>query len=98
MEDDLVPFQVQLQRRQHRRLKQLAERRGTSMGSLVRESVAVYLAETPAGDDPAMEIVGSLNDDAPTPHGDVGIAHDAYLADLHEQEASRRTSGGTRHR
>jgi hypothetical protein len=96
--EDLVPFQVQLERRQHRLLKELAQRRGTSMGSLVRESVEVYLAETPAKDDPALEIVGMLADAADTPHGDVGVRHDAYLADAYEREAREPRPRRTRRR
>jgi hypothetical protein len=84
-----VAFQVQLTRRQHRRLKQLAEARGTSMGSLVRESVAEYLTGLPIEEDPAFGIAGLLDDSAPTPHGDVAAAHDDYLADALNAEAAR---------
>ena len=76
-----VPFQVQLERRQHERLKALAEQRDQSMGSLVRESVAQYLASVPVEDDPAFGIMGMFSDEGPEPHGDVAIHHDAYLAD-----------------
>lgn len=78
---DYVPFQVQLTREQHRRLKRLATSRGDSMGSLIRESVAEYLSELPSGDDPALGIVGLIDDRGSRPHGSVAVAHDAYLAD-----------------
>ena len=83
---DSVPFQVQLTRGQHRRLKRLAESRGVSMGSILRESVADYLTSTPVEEDPAFGIIGLINDDGPTPHGDPAVEHDAYLADALEAE------------
>ena len=76
-----VPFQVQLERRQHGQLKALAERREQSMGSLIRESVAQYLTSQPIEDDPLYGIMGMFMDDGPQPYGDVAINHDAYLAD-----------------
>lgn len=83
---DYVPFQVQLTRAQHRRLKRLAELRGVSMGSILRESVADYLTDATAGDDPALGIIGLIVDDGPTPHGDPATEHDAYLTDALEAE------------
>ena len=76
-----VPFQVQLERRQHEQLKALAERREQSMGSLVRESVAQYLTSQPIEDDPLFSILGMFTDTGPTPYGDVALNHDDYLAD-----------------
>jgi hypothetical protein len=86
---DNVPFQVQLTRTQHRRLRRLADARGASMGSIVRESVAEYLSRLPIEEDPAFGIIGRVTDDGPEPHGDVAQAHDAYLADAMDDEASR---------
>ena len=83
---DIVPFQVQLERAQHRRLKRLAEARGVSMGSILRESVAEYLASAPIEEDPAFGIVGLIDDDGPMRHGDPATHHDAYLADALEAE------------
>ena len=83
---DGVPFQVQLTRRQHRRLKRLAESRGVSMGSILRESVADYLTKAPVEEDPAFGIIGLIDDEGPTPHGDPALEHDAYLADALEAE------------
>jgi hypothetical protein len=83
-----VPFQVQLTRGQHRRLKRLAESRGVSMGSILRESVADYLANARDAPDPAFGIIGLIDDDGPTPHGDPAAEHDAYLADALEAESS----------
>jgi len=76
-----VPFQVQLERRQHEQLKALAERRDQSMGSLIRESVAQYLTSQPIEDDPLFGILGMFTDTGPTPYGDVAVDHDAYLAE-----------------
>jgi hypothetical protein len=82
-----VPFQVQLTRAQHRRLKRLAEMRGVSMGSILRESVADYLTNAPVDADPAFGIIGLIDDDGPTPHGDPAADHDAYIADALDAEA-----------
>ncbi|MEK6719731.1 MAG: hypothetical protein AABZ33_03555 [Chloroflexota bacterium] len=83
---DFVPFQVQLTRAQHRRLKALAAARGDSMGSMVRESVTDYLASIPAEEDPAFGVIGLIDDSLPEPHGDPAVHHDAYLAMTLEQE------------
>jgi len=83
-----VPFQVQLTRGQHRRLKRLAESRGVSMGSILRESVAEYLSQAPDERDPAFGIIGLIDDTSPTPHGDPAVEHDAYLADALEAESN----------
>lgn len=85
---DSVPFQVQLTRAQHRRLKRLAETRGVSMGSILRESVADYLTGVPVDEDPAFGIIGLIDDDGPTPHGDPAAQHDTYLADALAAEAA----------
>lgn len=82
-----IAFQVQLTRAQHRHLKQLAESRGASMGSLIRESVDGYLNELPIEDDPAFGIIGLIDDGADKPHGSVAIHHDEYLADALEAES-----------
>jgi len=58
------------------------------MGSLIRESVSVYLTDLPADDDPLTELIGSFEDTGPMPHGDVAEAHDAYLADAAATEAA----------
>lgn len=81
-----VPFQVQLTREQHRRLKRLASARGTSMGSLIRESVADYLSELASADDPALGIIGLIDDRESRPFGSVATEHDAYLADAASAE------------
>ncbi|HEX7948742.1 MAG TPA: hypothetical protein VF494_00220 [Candidatus Limnocylindrales bacterium] len=83
---DRVPFQVQLTRGQHRRLKRLAELRGVSMGSILRESVADHLTKAPVEEDPAFGIIGLIDDHGPTPYGDPAVEHDAYLADALEAE------------
>ncbi len=85
--EDPVPFQVQLERRQHRRLKALADRRGSSMGALIRESVATYLESLPPEEDPLYGLIGSFpaEEDAQL-HGDVALHHDAYLADFYASE------------
>lgn len=84
---DYIPFQVQLTRVQHRRLKEVAAERGASMGSIVRESVADYLTGLPVEEDPAFGIVGLVDDTGPDTHGDPAIDHDTYLAIGFETEA-----------
>jgi hypothetical protein len=69
-----------LEPEQHRRLQALAERRGVSMASLIRESVASYVSDAGADEDPLAGIVGLFEDDGARPFGDVGREHDAYLA------------------
>lgn len=90
-----VAFQVQLPRAQHRRLKQLAQARGASMGSLIRESVTEYLTDLPVEDDPAFGIVGLIDDQAVKPHGSVAIHHDEYLADALGAEADGQDEPGS---
>ncbi len=88
--EDPVPFQVQLERRQHRLLRELAEHRGQSMGSLIRESVATYLASMPVEDDPAFAIIGMFDGDpGELQYGSVAVSHDAYLADAYAAETTR---------
>ena len=82
-----VPFQVMLDREQHHRLRRVAERRGESIGSLVRESVARYLADVPVEDDPLFGLIGLTEDTGDQPHGDVATEHDAYSADVVAAEA-----------
>jgi len=91
--EDAVPFQVHLERRQHRQLKALAERRHASMGALIRESVDAYLATTPIHLDPLLGIIGMFEDSGPRPHGDVALHHDEYLADAVEAEWRELTRG-----
>lgn len=88
-----VPFQVQLTAEQHRRIRRLAGARGASMGSIIRESIATYLAGIPVEEDPAFGVAGLIVDDGPEPHGDVAREHDAYLADALDGEASGRSAG-----
>jgi hypothetical protein len=82
--EDLVPFQVQLERRQHTRLRALAESSRRSMGSMIRESVANYLAT--AEEDPLLSLVGAFEDTADQAFGDVAVNHDAYLAQIYWEE------------
>jgi hypothetical protein len=87
------PFQVNLEPEQHRRLQRLAEHRGRSMGSLVRESVAEYLSAVPLDEDPLLAIVGMFEDRGPRPLGDVGEEHDRYLAEEDPRSEADRTPG-----
>jgi hypothetical protein len=67
------------------------------MGSLVRESVAAFLADLPSDEDPAYGLIGLLGEDrGPRPHGDVAREHDSYLVDIYADEV--RGSSPTRRR
>jgi hypothetical protein len=66
---------------QHHRLRRAAEARGESIGSIVRESVARYLAGISPEDDPLFGLIGGADDTGARPHGDVASEHDRYLAD-----------------
>jgi hypothetical protein len=84
--EESVPFQVTLDRQVHRRLQRLSRARGQSMGSIIRESLATYLAAVPPDDDPLFGIVGMFEDHGARPHGSVAEHHDVYLADAIEAE------------
>jgi len=91
-------FQVNLSPEHHRQLRYLAERGARSMGSLVRESVAEYLASMPPEDDPLAGIPGMFEDTGARPHGDIGESHDAYLAGPPERDPNERKRPGSRRR
>ena len=52
-----------------------------TVGLLIRESVADYLADIEVEDDPLLELIGLALDSGPKPHGDVAAEHDAYIAE-----------------
>lgn len=84
-----TPFQVMLDPEQQHQLRSVAERRGQSIGSLVRESVARYLADLSVEEDPLTGLIGLTADDGPRPYGDVAAEHDRYLADTIAAESVR---------
>ena len=70
------PIQIYLEPAQDKALRVLAERRGTSIGALIRQGVQRYLEEeVPVEEDPAMGILalGSSG------RGDLSRDHDTYL-------------------
>jgi hypothetical protein len=91
-----VPFQVMLDPEQHRQLRGAAQRGGQSIGSLVRESVARYLAAIAVDDDPLMGLIGLGEDAGPRPHGDVATQHDAYMANASAGEPSAKAARAAR--
>lgn len=70
--------QVQFERGQYERLKELATRRGVSMAQLVREAVEQILARYQTRDrwDDLFSVVGKHVDEN---GGNVGRDHDRYL-------------------
>lgn len=71
------PLQVYLDERQIELLRDIAERRKTSMADIVRESIAQYFASLPLEDDPAMRIIGLGRSDVT----DGPENHDYYVAE-----------------
>lgn len=70
-------IQIYLEPAQDRALRGLAQRRGVSIGALIRQSVQRYLeAEVPVEEDPAMGIVALGR----SGRGDLSPGHDKYLA------------------
>ena len=79
------PLQIYLDSKQDEVLRDLAHKRGTSVGHLIRESLARYIAEeVPVEEDPAMGIIGL----GASERGDLSVSHDKYLAKM-EQESNR---------
>ena len=73
------PLQIYLDTDEDETLRYLARKRGKSMGALIRESVARYLAaEIPVEEDPALGIIG-LGRSGIT---DLSENHDKYLAEM----------------
>ena len=85
------PFQVMLDPEQHHQLGSLADRRGQSIGSLVRESVARYLSDLSLEEDPLLGLIGLADDAGPRPHGDVAVEHDSYATDEVDRASVQRT-------
>ncbi|MDO8692359.1 MAG: CopG family transcriptional regulator [Dehalococcoidia bacterium] len=70
------PMQIYLEPAQDRALRILAERRGTSIGALIRQGVQKYLdEEVPPDEDPALGIVALGG----SGKGDLSLDHDLYL-------------------
>ena len=82
----MIRTQIQLERDQYERLKELAARQSKSFAQLVREGVDHVLEaeERESGWDRFLTAVGSFRaeDDA----ADVAERHDAYLADAYSRE------------
>ncbi|MCH7589078.1 MAG: antitoxin [Chloroflexi bacterium] len=69
------PLQIYLREDQERALRSIAERRGESMASLVREGVDKLLRDLPADEDPLLDIVGIYDSGV----GDLAEKHDEVI-------------------
>lgn len=82
----MIRTQIQLERDQYERLKELAARQSKSFSQVVREGVDQLLAaeRSETAWDRLLSAVGSFRaeDDA----ADVAERHDAYLADAYSRE------------
>lgn len=70
------PIQVYLEAQQDQHLRRIAEQRGVSLSTLVRDSVEAWLRQLPLHDDPALALVDLGASGIP----DLGSEHDAHLA------------------
>ncbi len=76
------PIQIYLEPGQDKALRILAERRGTSIGALIRQGVQRYLdQEIPVEEDPALDIVGLGS----SGRSDLSEDHDKYLIGAEKQ-------------
>ena len=79
------PLQIYLREDQERALRSIAERRGESMASLVREGVDKLLRDLPADEDPLLDIVGIYDSGV----GDLAEKHDeVIIASIVDEEPS----------
>lgn len=79
------PIQIYLEPAQDRALRGLAQRRGASLGALVRQSVQRYLEEeVPLEEDPALGLLALGR----SGRGDLSRDHDQYLT-RREGESNR---------
>lgn len=69
------PFQVYLDDQQFEALKFIARQKEVPVAYIIRESVAKYLSEIPAEDDPGMQLIELGN----SGKGDIAEKHDNYL-------------------
>ncbi len=79
------PIQVYLEREQDQAVRALAQRKAIPIAELIRRSVDRYLTELPVEGDPAMDIVG-LVDNGPE---DASDKHDEYAVRFSQEESGQ---------
>ena len=90
MTDKKKPLQIYLRDDQEKALRVIAERRGESLASLIREGVDLLLESVPVGEDPLLDLVGLYD----SGRGDLADQHDQYLTHLLKEESNRESSQG----
>lgn len=83
------PLQVYLNQDQLQALKDVAQREGVPMASIVRESIARYLAGVPLSEDPALGIIALGSSE----RRDLARNHDRYLRERSRGQSSLREEG-----
>ena len=97
-----IRTQIYLDKAQHEALKQKAAQKSTSMAQIIREAVAVYLAQTDADDefdwetyknDPIWKIREITEGLGPSGIPDGSVNHDHYLYGFDKFEEDERIDG-----
>ncbi len=90
MTDKKKPLQIYLRDDQEKALRVIAERRGESLASLIREGVDLLLESVPVDEDPLLDLIGLYD----SGRGDLAYQHDQYLTHLLKEESNRESSQG----
>lgn len=97
-----IRTQIYLDKAQHEALKQKAAQKSTSMAQIIREAVAVYLAQSEAEDDfdweayendPIWKIREIAEELGPSGTSDGAINHDHYLYGFDKVEENEGGNG-----
>lgn len=84
------PLQIYLRDDQEKALRVIAERRGESLASLIRQGVDLLLESLPVDEDPLLNLIGLYDSGC----GDLAAQHDQYLEQLLREEGNRESDQG----